>query len=53
MITVKPEDVLNSPMYWTDQANRYLQPGDYAYNRTELPWDKTDKTPARVGPILC
>ena len=28
----------NSPKYWTDQANRYLQSGDFGFASGELPW---------------
>ena len=31
-------NAFNSPKYWTDQANRYLQSGDYGYASGELPW---------------
>ena len=41
---------VNSSKYWTDQANRYLQPGDFGYVSGELPWVKESNAgpPVRI-----
>ena len=38
MTLANAADAFNSPKYWTDQANRYLQSGDFGFVSGQFPW---------------
>ena len=58
MTLANAADAFNSPKYWTDQANRYLQSGDFGYGKVNhismFPWggNQPDGSPSPANVFL-
>lgn len=46
-------DPMSSKKYWTDQTNKYLQPGDFGFVNNQLPWYPTQPDGTPSPPTNC